>query len=71
VTIGDWRRLSSHDVASIDSAPPSFDASGRVSSANLGAGMGTMLGLNRDLVGTPLPASAQPDIGAYQAVGSP
>jgi hypothetical protein len=25
-----------------------------------------MLGLNRDLVGTPLPANAAPDIGAYQ-----
>jgi len=66
VTIADWRRLSSHDVASIDSAPPDFDASGRVVSPNLGAGAGTMLGLSRDLVGTPLPANAAPDIGAYQ-----
>jgi hypothetical protein len=67
VTIADWRRLSSHDVASIDSAPPTFDPAGRVVSLNLGAGEGTMLGLSRDLVGTPLPVNAAPDIGAYQS----
>jgi Right handed beta helix region len=66
VTIADWRTLSSHDVASIDSPPPVFDPAGRVVSLNLGAGAGTMLGLSRDLVGTPLPAGAAPDIGAYQ-----
>jgi hypothetical protein len=66
VTFADWRRLSSHDLASIDSAPPAFDSSGRVVSANLGAGAGTPLGLSRDLLGTPLPAGASPDIGAYQ-----
>jgi hypothetical protein len=65
VSFADWRRLSSHDVASIDSAPPAFDASGRVVSGNLGAGAGTALGLPHDLVGTPLPAT-RPDIGAYQ-----
>jgi hypothetical protein len=67
VTIADWRRLSNHDVASIDAAPPTFDAAGRVVSPNLGAGAGTMLGLSRDLVGTPLPVNAAPDIGAYQS----
>jgi hypothetical protein len=67
VTIADWRRLSAHDVASIDSAPPAFDASGRVVSLDLGAGAGTMLGLPHDLVGTPLPAGTAPDIGAYQS----
>jgi hypothetical protein len=67
VTIADWRRLSNHDVASIDSAPPTFDAAGRVVSLNLGAGAGTMLGLSRDLIGTPLPANTAPDIGAYQS----
>jgi Right handed beta helix region len=69
VTIADWRRLSSHDVASIDSAPPAFNASGQVVSANLGAGAGTWLGLKRDLVGTSLPANGAPDIGAYQSLG--
>jgi Right handed beta helix region len=67
VTIADWRRLSNHDVASIDSAPPTFDTAGRVASLNVGASEGTMLGLGRDLVGTPLPANAAPDIGAYQS----
>ncbi len=69
VDIADWRRLSAHDVASIDSAPPAFDASGRVVSANLGAGAGTWLGLKRDLVGTLLPVNGAPDIGAYQSLG--
>jgi hypothetical protein len=69
VGIADWRRLSAHDVASIDSTPPVFDASGRVVSANLGAGAGTWLGLKRDLVGTLLPVNGAPDIGAYQALG--
>jgi hypothetical protein len=68
VTLAAWRTLSSHDVASIDSAPPTFDQNGRVSSANLGAGAGTALGLSRDLVGTPLPAGVAPDIGAYQSL---
>jgi nitrous oxidase accessory protein NosD len=69
VTIADWRRLSSHDVASISSAPPAFDASGRVASGNLGAGAGTWIGLKRDLVGTLLPVDGAPDIGAYQSLG--
>jgi hypothetical protein len=67
VGIADWRRLSSHDVASVDSAPPAFDASGRVASANPGAGAGTLLGLKHDLVGTLLPVGVPPDIGAYQS----
>jgi hypothetical protein len=67
VDLAGWRARSHHDVASIDSAPPAFDASGRVVSADLGARLGTPLGLPRDLAGTPLPASVPPDIGAYQA----
>jgi hypothetical protein len=67
VGIADWRRLSAHDVASIDSVPPLFDTSGRVASANLGAGAGTWLGLRRDLAGTLLPVNGAPDIGAYQS----
>ena len=69
VGIADWRRLSAHDAVSIASAPPAFDASGRVVSANLGAAAGTWLGLKRDLVGTLLPVNGAPDIGAYQALG--
>ncbi len=68
VSIADWRTLSSHDGASLDSAPPSFDASGRVVSTNLGAGKGTGVGLWRDLVGTLLPSGVPPDIGAYQTL---
>ena len=68
VTIADWRTLSSHDGASLDSAPPSFDASGRVVSTNLGAAKGTGVGLWRDLVGTLLPSGVAPDIGAYQTL---
>ena len=48
------------------SAPPTFTADGHVASANLGAAKGTALGLAHDLVGTPLPALAPPDIGAFQ-----
>ena len=52
--------------ASIDSAPPTFTAAGVVASANLGAAKGTTLGLAHDLVGTPLPAQAPPDMSAFQ-----
>jgi hypothetical protein len=73
VDLAGWRARSHHDVASIDTPPPAFDASGRVGSANLGAGAGTPLGLPHDLVGTPLPTSVPPDIGTYQtpAAGVP
>jgi hypothetical protein len=71
VAIDDWRRLSHHDAASLDSAPPVFDADGRVVSANLGARAGTPIGLWRDLAGTLLPVGVAPDIGAYQSPGSP
>jgi hypothetical protein len=67
VTFATWRALSGQDASSIDSSPPAFDSVGRVVSSNLGAGAGTPLGLSRDLVGTPIPAGASPDIGAYQA----
>ncbi len=66
VTLAAWRSLSGQDASSIDSPPPLFDSIGRVVSSNLGAGEGTPLGLTRDLVGTPVPADAAPDIGAYQ-----
>jgi hypothetical protein len=66
VTLADWRTLSDQDAASVDSAPPTFAASGRVSSPNLGRGLGTSLGLTRDLAGAALPQTAPPDIGAYE-----
>lgn len=68
VTMAQWRSLSHVDAASIDSAPPSFDAAGRVTSANLGAAKGISLGLSHDLVGTALPASAPPDMSAFQRI---
>jgi hypothetical protein len=67
VAIADWRSLSRHDAASVDSAPPLFDPAGRVVSANLGVRAGTPIGLWRDLAGTLLPADVAPDIGAYQS----
>ena len=66
VTFASWRDLTGQDATSIDSQPPAFSASGRVLPPNLGAGKGTRLGLGHDLAGTPLPASAPPDIGAFQ-----
>ena len=39
-----WRTLSGQDAASLDSAPPTFDADGRVASANLGAAKGIAAG---------------------------
>ena len=45
VGIADWRILSRHDAASLDSAPPLFDAVGRVVSADLGVRAGTPVGL--------------------------
>jgi hypothetical protein len=66
VTFAQWRALSHADAASFDSAPPTFDAGGRVISANLGAARGIALGLTHDLVGTPLPTLAPPDISAFQ-----
>jgi hypothetical protein len=67
VTIAEWRTLSGQDSGGVDSVPPSFDAQGRVGSANLGRGLGTRLGLARDLLGSRVPAAGAPDIGAYQA----
>ena len=66
VTFAKWRSLSGQDAASFDSAPPTFAADGRVTSANLGAAKGTVLGLTHDLAGTPLPALAPPDLSAFQ-----
>jgi hypothetical protein len=66
VGIAEWRALSSQDAASIDSPHPIFDAGGRVSSDDLGAGAGTRLGLPRDLVGATIPMSGPPDIGAFE-----
>jgi hypothetical protein len=66
VTFAQWRALSGQDAASINSAPPVFTADGRVASSNLGAALGTMLGLAHDLAGTPLPASSRPDMSAFQ-----
>jgi hypothetical protein len=66
VTIADWRTLSGQDSGGVDSPPPTFDAQGQISSANLGHGLGTRLGLVRDVQGTRVPAAAAPDIGAYQ-----
>jgi hypothetical protein len=66
VSFANWRSLSGQDASSISSAPPAFTADGRVASGNLGAGRGTVLGLTHDLAGTPLPASAPPDMSAFQ-----
>src|SRR3954451_18847275 len=66
VTWAKWLTLSGQDAASIASAPPTFTAAGVVVSANLGAAKGTALGLAHDLVGTPLPAQAPPDMSAFQ-----
>ncbi len=66
VTFAQWQALSGGDAAGFDSAPPQFDASGRVVSVNLGAGQGIPLGLTSDLAGTPVPAFGRPDIGAFQ-----
>ena len=66
VTFAAWRSLSGQDAASINSAPPAFTADGRVASTNLGAARGTALGLTHDLVGTPLPPLAPPDMSAFQ-----
>jgi hypothetical protein len=66
VTFARWRDLSGQDAASLDSNPPAFAASGRVTSRNMGAGRGTRLGLAHDLAGTVLDPHIQPDIGAFQ-----
>jgi hypothetical protein len=70
VSLTRWRTLSGQDAASIGSAPPAFSADGQVTSPDLGAGMGTPLGLDHDLVGTPVPPAA-PDIGAFQLPVAP
>jgi Right handed beta helix region len=66
VSLADWRTRSLQDGASIDSSPPSFDASGQVTSDDLGAAGGTRLGLPHDLVGINVPTSGPPDIGAFE-----
>jgi hypothetical protein len=65
MTLGAWRTASGQDAASISSPPASFDSDFHVTSANLGAGAGQPLGLERDYSGTAVPVQA-PDIGAYQ-----
>jgi Right handed beta helix region len=67
VSFANWRALSGQDASSFSSAPPTFSADGRVTSANLGAAKGVALGLDHDLGGTALPALA-PDISAFQSV---
>jgi Right handed beta helix region len=69
VSFAQWRTRSGQDGASIESAPPTFDGAGRVISLDLGAGLGTPLGLEHDLDGTPLGPFARPDIGAFADVG--
>lgn len=64
VSLAQWRALSGQDGASIDSAPPTFDAQGHVTSRALGAGKGTPLGLGHDLAGRPV--DSPPDIGAFE-----
>ncbi|HEX7520612.1 MAG TPA: right-handed parallel beta-helix repeat-containing protein, partial [Acidimicrobiia bacterium] len=66
VSFANWRALSGQDAASVNSAPPTFSADGRVTSVNLGAARGTALGLDHDLVGTALPALGPPDMSAFQ-----
>jgi hypothetical protein len=65
-TLGGWRALTGQDRASLSTPLVSFDADFRVSSPNLGSRRGQSLGLERDYVGTAVPAYAA-DIGAYQA----
>jgi Right handed beta helix region len=69
VTFAQWRSLSGGDAASIDSAPPSFNSAGRVTSLNRGVARGARLGLAHDLIGTPLPAVGAPDMSAFQSLG--
>ncbi len=66
VNAAKWAAATGQDGQSILSAPPSFQPDFDVSAPDLGAAQGASLGLVRDIVGTPIPASA-PDIGAYQA----
>ncbi|HET6447634.1 MAG TPA: right-handed parallel beta-helix repeat-containing protein [Conexibacter sp.] len=68
-TLAGWQAVSGRDLRSLASAPPTFDAALRVSSANLGLSRGDQLGLTEDYAGTPLPASGVLDIGAYEAPG--
>jgi hypothetical protein len=66
-TLAGWRAASAQDANSIASAPPAFDDDLRVTSANLGAGLGANLGLATDVAGTQLPSTGPVDIGAYQS----
>ena len=62
-----WRTSSGQDARSLTSWAPQFDAQQRVTSTNWGLARGDDLGLLEDFAGTPLPAGARVDIGAFQA----
>jgi len=65
MTLGRWRALSGEDGGSISSPSASFAADFEVTSTNLGARRGQPLGLEREFLGTKVPAGT-PDIGAYE-----
>lgn len=65
-TLEQWRsQTGGLDSGSIASSPPLFDGDFRVTSANLGAGRGTSLGVAADIDGRSFPPTS-PDVGAYQ-----
>jgi hypothetical protein len=65
-TLGRWRSFSGQDAGSLSTRPATFDGDFHVTSRNLGAGRGQLLGLERDYVGARISAQI-PDIGAYQS----
>jgi Right handed beta helix region len=66
-TLEKWRAATGQDAQSLVTRPARFDHEFRVSSRNLGAGLGERLGLERDYAGVRLSARS-PDIGAYQSL---
>lgn len=65
LTLSEWRRATGEDGQSLSTRPPAFDRDFRVTSRNLGAGLGQPLGLVQDFSGLSI-STDTPDIGAYQ-----
>jgi parallel beta-helix repeat protein len=66
MTLAKWRQYMGQDRDSFASGPLNFSSELRLPPDKWGTALGTPLGLIRDYVGTPVPATGRPTMGAYQ-----
>ena len=66
MTLSKWRQYMGQDRNSFASAPLNFSSEMRLPPDKWTVALGTPLGLTRDYVGTSVPATGRPTMGAYQ-----